>query len=1020
MENKYIDAQLSANSAGLDWGKAYLKGSDLRSLRSDLITNRIDLRRIRYAASVNPAAAIFGKSQVGKSYMVDCLLTSDTNPLTIYDAEGTPTGFIEYINPTGNGKEATSLISRFTTRQVWKDPRYPVKAVMLSAVDVVLVLADTYFNDVKDHNVPREEEIAAEVRRLLHTYGDRPTMQTIVTEDDIYELREYFTLGLMEQRPDFQDALIRQNYFETLAEVIQSVPVDCWADVFSYLWNRNPIITEVFNKLVATLQRLDFSRTVYIKLAAVNKFTGTILHVDRIYELFGIDELDDEKGGKVMIEKATEPLMDVMTDGGREVTDIEKAVFCALAMEVDFTITDPTNPAQTERLYAEKPFLKDLDILDFPGARSRQKNSEADITRRDASLMLIRGKVAYLFNKYSQQYLITNLLFCHDDTQNEVNTLPTLLTSWVEKTVGKTPAERADFLATAEVSPLFIIATKFNIELKRRDVDSKGSAEQREQEKRNRWTKRFGILSNVMSASIKNPWENEWTPGQAFKNFYMLRSFEYSCLDGLYDGYMTKDANGDWLLTRTPDGKLQGEICVSEDYREFFDRLRDTFVSNDYIRAHFADPGHSWDEAVSPGKDGSKWIIDNLTRSGRKMSASRERTFARISDHAIGALCAALKKHFHDDNSDDELRRALEGAGRIELVFDALFGKDKYFFSDFINSLLVHEDEINDTILTTVNSVKVLEDTDLSTLFAIRNRASIIPPYITDERGNRVPVDAAANEAENRRRMRETYHFASDDELDAYLTDMKLTMKDIINPPAVRNLARIIVDAVEKYWMETYLTVDHFREFIDRGMNEKALDTLLANIRVLYTDKLKMTERITARLAPYVTARENLDDMTEMLADICAEMLNKFINTIGTAYFEEELWADVRDTVSHNGFDVNVGAGYKSDVEFDGEKVRAGLGDVFDVFDNVDSLLNNVPVDTEKLSYFSAYHSFREWTDMMKIAFLATCGIPKYDVAMNNELRRVLTKFIVDQPDIKPLLRPEHGLDSLSTLSPEI
>lgn len=1001
MDNKIIDAQIEANGAGLRWGHSFLKGTDLRDLRSDLIRNRIDLRRIRYAAGVNPAAAIFGKSQVGKSYMVDCLLTSDTNPLTIYDAKGTPTGFIEYINPTGNGKEATSLISRFTTRKVWEDERYPVKAVMLSPVDVVLVLVDTYFNDVKDHRVPNEAGIADEVRRLKETYGNRQPRQTIIGEDDIYELREYFTLGLMEQRPDFHEGLIHQHYFETLSELIGSVDVNEWSDVFSFLWNRNPIITEVFDKLIATLRRLDFSRTVYIKLDAVNKFTGTILHVDRIYELFGISELESENGGKTMIEKAKEPMMDALTQSGKEVSGIEKSVFCALAMEVDFTIVDHTDPQSQEKLYAEKPFLRDLDILDFPGARSRQKNPEADITRKDASLMLIRGKVAYLFNKYSQQYLITNLLFCHDDTQNEVNTLPTLLTSWVEKTVGKTPQERDEFLRTAEVSPLFVIGTKFNIELKRRDVDSKGSPEQREQEKRNRWIKRFSILSSVISASIKNPWETEWTPGQAFRNFYMLRSFEYSCLDGLYEGYQVKNAEGDWTLARRPDGTLQGETNVSGDYVDFFAGLRSTFLQNEYVAEHFDDPAKSWDEAVAPGKDGSAWIIENLTRSGRKMAASRDRTFSRISEASVKRLCQALKQYYHDDNSDTELRHALESAGRIELLLDGLFGKDKYFFSDFISAILVREDEINDTILTTVNSVKVLEDTDMSTLFAIRNRAKIDPNESMEE---------------NRKRMRETYHFNTDEELDGFLNEMKLTMEDIINPPMVRNLGRIIVEAVEKYWFDTYLTVENFREFIDRGMSEKGIEALLSNMRVLYKDKLKMTDRITARLAPYVTARENLDDMAEMMADICAEMLNKFVNTIGTAYFGDELWSDVRDTVSHNGFDVKLEAGGSGNIEFNAESAREGLNEVFDVFDNVDVILNQVPVDTDKLSYFSNYHAFREWTDMMKIAFLATCGIPKYDVNMNNELRGVLVKYIIGQPDLKPLMRDEYGLNELRTL----
>ena len=62
--NKIIDAQIKANKAGLGWGKAFLKGTDLRDLREDLISNRVTLKRIRYASCMNPAAAVFGESQV--------------------------------------------------------------------------------------------------------------------------------------------------------------------------------------------------------------------------------------------------------------------------------------------------------------------------------------------------------------------------------------------------------------------------------------------------------------------------------------------------------------------------------------------------------------------------------------------------------------------------------------------------------------------------------------------------------------------------------------------------------------------------------------------------------------------------------------------------------------------------------------------------------------------------------------------------------------------------------------------
>ena len=64
------------------------------------------------------------------------------------------------------------------------------------------------------------------------------------------------------------------------------------------------------------------------------------------------------------------------------------------------------------------------------------------ISQTDACEMILRGKVAYLFNKYSQQYLITNLLFCHHDVKSEVVTLSSLLKGWVENTIGETSEKR--------------------------------------------------------------------------------------------------------------------------------------------------------------------------------------------------------------------------------------------------------------------------------------------------------------------------------------------------------------------------------------------------------------------------------------------------------------------------------------------------------------------------------------------------------------------------------------------------
>lgn len=1012
MENN-IKSQLAANTQGLAWGDIYLKGEERESFRRRLIENRIKLKRLLYANSVNPAAAVFGESQVGKSYMVDCLLTSDKEVLNVYDGYGKATGFIESINPLGGGKEATSLISRFTTQQVWKDAEYPIKATMLSPIDVVIVLLDGYFNDVINHNFPKADAIKEEISRIVNKYGKSQSVQNAITEDEIYELKEYLTSILVLRGEAFRMALVDNKYFESLARVISHVPISQWGDVFGFLWNKNEILTNVFQSLVNTLGKMDFSRTVYIKLDSVLRKGGTLLHVDRLYELFEIEKVVDEKGDARTIEAAAEPLMSVLTDDGKKLEGISKSEFCALAMEIAFTIV---NEERKDALLEEKPFLVRSDVLDFPGARSRRLIDESIISKMDACSMILRGKVAYLFNKYSQQYLITNLLFCHHDVKSEVVTLSTLLKGWVENTVGKTPEERADYMRTAEVSPLFLIGTKFNIDLKKDPNDSKGDEDDRRKAMDYRWTKRFDMLSNLIGPSAKNTWLDNWTPREPFNNIYLLRSFEYSCQGGLFRGYQEKDNAGLWkLVYKDSQGRsviglpedggeyvLRGEEDVCEEYKEFFPKLKESFLRNDFVNKHFANSSKSWDEVASVGKDGSAWIIENLCRSSLKMSESRKKQFTRVSQEAFDVLVKSLYELYHDDNSDMELKKQIQTAGLISLSLDNLFGSDKYFFSDFISSMVVDEESLHDVVMDKINDTKVVDQTDLSRLFAIRARAG---------------VDNTLSFDENKNRILRAYGLETEDQLNSWLEKAKLTLEEIINPPRVMNFSRIIAEAVADKWLSTYMTIEHYRNFIERGLSEAELKRLLENSIVLYRDKLNVSDRIAAKIHPFVSASNSVAEMADMLADISAEMINRFVNTMGSAYYDEEMWNNVKETISHNNFEVKVPEGRYDEADLCEDEIRADLPAVFDTFDNVDKILNTVPVDTEKLSHFSNYQEYYKWTELMKISFLATCGIPKYDIAMNNALRKILMSDIIEQDGLKEMVENNESLKSIKSIN---
>ncbi|MBK6353098.1 MAG: hypothetical protein IPF46_06775 [Saprospiraceae bacterium] len=67
----------------------------------------------------NPAAAMFGESQAGKSYLVSSLLSEEGIPFEIFDGTGEGYNFKDKINPYGNEHESTSVVTRFSTKYKW-------------------------------------------------------------------------------------------------------------------------------------------------------------------------------------------------------------------------------------------------------------------------------------------------------------------------------------------------------------------------------------------------------------------------------------------------------------------------------------------------------------------------------------------------------------------------------------------------------------------------------------------------------------------------------------------------------------------------------------------------------------------------------------------------------------------------------------------------------------------------------------------------------------------------------------
>ena len=193
---------------------------------------------------------------------------------------------------------------------------------------------------------------------------------------------------------------------------------------------------------------------------------------------------------------------------GRAAPDAElpRSLICALTAELSVAI-------------AEKPwdFFDHTDLLDFPGARSRLKLANlGDVAKAKGVAeganplreLLLRGKVAYLFQRYSAERELSAILLCIPDGNQEVRDLSDMMTAWIDQTIGATPAERAK-----QKNALFLVLTKMDREFEQK-------AGETEESRKLRWSAR---LNNSLINNFRGEWPANWD-GKPFDNTFWLRN----------------------------------------------------------------------------------------------------------------------------------------------------------------------------------------------------------------------------------------------------------------------------------------------------------------------------------------------------------------------------------------------------------------------------------------------------------------------------------------------------------------
>jgi len=587
-------------------------------------------RRLDQAVQRPMCVGVFGPSQSGKSYLISALARKGAAPL-LADFAGQEIDFIRDINPEG-GRESTGLVTRFTLQPAsGATPAAPVRMRLLTQTDLVKILGNTYYADC-DHS-DDDPLTQAQLTELLAGLAPAAQVQPVdpLTADDVYDLQAYFERYFKGQE---RVRLLRHGYWEQAAELAPRLRIQDRARLFGVIWGGIDAFGQLYIRLYTGLQGLNFAADASAGLEALLPREQSIIDVQTLKGLGtgggGTLALTGSNGARVTLPRS-------------EVT--------ALIAELRIVIS-------------EQPwdFFQHTDLLDFPGARSREqiKDLPAFLETSDAlQSLFLRGKVAYLFERYCAEQELTSMLLCIGPSNQEVKTLPEMVFDWIVSTHGATPEQRSQ-----QPTALFLVLTKFDMEFEEK-------AGERSPE--SRWITRMeSSLLNFFGK--QHDWPQKWDTQGVFRNSYWLRNPHFKAKN-IFD----YDENGQELNVRP------GERKRIEQFRQAF--LKDAVAS-----AHFQNPEQAWEAGFALNDGGVSYLAEHL-RPLCNPALKRQQLAGQVA--RLGEQMVERMGHYYvSDNPEQELEKRRAAARQVAGFLIDCAGEQR--FGELLRALQADSDELED------------------------------------------------------------------------------------------------------------------------------------------------------------------------------------------------------------------------------------------------------------------------------------------------------------------------------------
>ena len=604
---------------------------------------RLAARRTGGAVHRRNCVGVFGPSQAGKSYLVSALARRKDSSLKI-EFSSDVKDFLKEINPAGD-RESTGLVSRFTRHKSEPDREYPVELRLLSETDLVKIIANSFMCDFDPNNMsiepPDEQEIRETIRDAESAMLGAASAAGHLDEIELFDLGEYF-------RRHFRNrigALERADYWNALIRTAGRLPIEKRARLFSILWGGLEPLTGLFVSLVKALERIGHAPEARVSISGlVPRETGdpprpnTIIDVAVLNRLNSAHDASDTVG-----------LKPLGPDGPSQATELPRATLTALIAEVKLVMVD-----------APWPFFEHTDLLDFPGARSRLKlthlAADTDGDERQIRELFLRGKIAYLFQRYTDELELTAMLLCMPPSVQEVKDLAGMVRSWIETTHGKTPESRRD---RRTANALFLVLTKFDVEF----LDKGGETPE---SRRGKWDRR--LHSSFLELYGKDGWPEDWD-GKPFSNTIFLRN------PGMKQIHLMDYEDEDRLVeARARSSEVIGEY-------------RDAYMNSALVDRHFTDRSAVWNAAMQPNDGGVEYLVGRLSEVLDPLLKRRQG--AEQLCQAAQSLKGALGRFYHGQGDEVRQERDRRLLDVRRTLYRAVRSQEYRPFAHFLEALLL-------------------------------------------------------------------------------------------------------------------------------------------------------------------------------------------------------------------------------------------------------------------------------------------------------------------------------------------